>query len=41
MKVRLRKLESRDCDGMMEWMQDEEIMRSFRVDMAAGRGRMC
>lgn len=33
MNVRLRKLESKDCDGMIEWMQDEEIRHSFRKNM--------
>lgn len=33
MNVRLRKLENKDCDGMLEWMHDEEVMHSFRKDM--------
>lgn len=33
MNIKLRRLESKDCDGMFEWMQDEEIVHSFRKNM--------
>lgn len=29
----LRKLEEKDADGMLEWMHDEEIQKSFRYPM--------
>lgn len=28
----LRKLEEKDADGMLEWMKDEEIQKSFRFN---------
>ena len=31
--MKLRKLEEKDADGMLEWMQDPEIQRSFRFSM--------
>ncbi len=30
--INLRKLENKDADGIMEWMQDSEINRFFRFD---------
>lgn len=33
MNIRLRTLERKDCDGMIEWMHDEEIARSFQKNM--------
>lgn len=30
----LRKLEEKDADGMLEWMKDEDIQKSFRFDTA-------
>lgn len=31
-KIELRKLRIEDADGMLEWMHDEEIQQSFRMD---------
>lgn len=33
MTVRLRRLQRKDCMGMIEWMHDIEISRCFRDDM--------
>ncbi|MCM1263982.1 MAG: GNAT family N-acetyltransferase [Butyrivibrio sp.] len=33
MSIRLRILESKDCDGMMEWMHDKEAIHSFQKNM--------
>lgn len=30
----LRKLEEKDADGMLEWMQDKDIQKNFRFDAA-------
>lgn len=33
MTVRLRRLQSKDCIGMLEWMHDIDMVRYFRADM--------
>lgn len=34
MTVRLRRLQRKDCMGMIEWMHDTEVSRYFRDDMS-------
>ena len=31
--IKLRELETRDADGMLEWMHDPEIQKQFRIPM--------
>lgn len=33
MTVQIRKLQPKDCKGMLEWMHDREIAQNFRTDM--------
>lgn len=32
--IKLRKLETKDAEGMLEWMHDPQIQKQFRVSMA-------
>lgn len=33
MTVQIRRLQPKDCKGMLEWMHDREIAQNFRADM--------
>lgn len=41
MMIKLRKLEMKDMQGMLEWMQDEEIMKNFRMNKASEEQVKC
>lgn len=38
MGVRLRRLQNKDCAGMLEWMHDVELVKYFRDDMSSKTG---